>query len=457
VRIKNSKNPVSKYLDPLFWLNHLHFYDLQRDGSSRGFVFSRWGGMGNHRYPIGFSGDSVVSWKSLAFQPYFTATASNVAYSWWSHDIGGHMAGIETPELYTRWVQYGVFSPVFRLHCTKNPYQNRTPWGYDKDTLDITRNYMQLRHQLIPYIYTMSWRNYAEDKPLVSPMYYLHPNDEVAYHVPNQYYFGSQLLAAPFTSPKDAHTNLSSQTVWLPAGTWYHFFTGQVFQGDRFITSHGDLTSTPIFAPAGAIIPLDGEKGWGSGLKNPEKIEVLVFAGKDNQFELYEDDNTSYGYAQNDNCRTQFTQSFNDDQLTFTINAPQGETKHLPAEREYSVKFFGVSNAASLSVMVGGVPIEFTSEYSQALEQLSISGIRLSTIKPQPCQIILKAPALLSQRDRRTENLRAFLRQAAMDSWLKATIDQIIPRLLEQPDAINVFAHQLTPSQLKTINDIIKK
>lgn len=457
VRIKNSKHPVAKYLDPLFWLNHLHFYDLQRDGSSRGFIFSRWGGMGNHRYPIGFSGDSVVSWKSLAFQPYFTATASNVAYSWWSHDIGGHMAGIETPELYTRWVQYGVFSPIFRLHCTKNPYQNRTPWGYDKDTLDITRKYMQLRHQLIPYIYTMSWRNYAEDKPLISPMYYLHPEEEAAYHLPNQYYFGSQLMAAPFTSPRDPHTNLSSQTVWLPSGTWYHFFTGEAYQGNRFVTLHGDMTSTPVFAPAGAIIPLDAEQGWGSGLQNPSKLEVLVFAGKDNQFELYEDDNTSYDYANNEHCATLFIQSFTENQLTFTISTPQGGTKYLPDQREFCVKFYGVSNPSSISVLVDDRPVAYTSDYSAENELLTITGIQLSTAIGESCQIVLSAPVIISQRDRRAENIRSFLRKASIDSWQKAAIDQTIPRLLEQPDVINVFAHQLSPSQLKAIKDIISQ
>jgi alpha-glucosidase (family GH31 glycosyl hydrolase) len=101
-----------KGLDPLWWLNHLHFYDIGRGGRKRPFIFSRWGGLGNHRYPIGFSGDSVVSWESLDFQPYFTATAANVGYGWWSHDIGGHMWGVEEGELYLRWLQFGVFSPI---------------------------------------------------------------------------------------------------------------------------------------------------------------------------------------------------------------------------------------------------------------------------------------------------------------------------------------------------------
>src|SRR5690606_37902690 len=109
-------------LDPLFWLNHLHFYDQGKTPEKRPFIFSRWPGLGGQRYPIGFSGDTVVDWSTLAFQPEMTATSSNVGYGWWSHDIGGHCEGVEEPELYLRWVQFGVFSPIFRLHSTNNEY-----------------------------------------------------------------------------------------------------------------------------------------------------------------------------------------------------------------------------------------------------------------------------------------------------------------------------------------------
>jgi alpha-glucosidase (family GH31 glycosyl hydrolase) len=97
-------------LDPLWVLNHYHYLDSRRRGK-RPVILSRFAGIGSHRYSIGFSGDSIVSWASLDFQPYFTATASNVGYGWWSHDIGGHMNGVRDDELATRWVQFGVFSP----------------------------------------------------------------------------------------------------------------------------------------------------------------------------------------------------------------------------------------------------------------------------------------------------------------------------------------------------------
>jgi hypothetical protein len=137
-------------LDPLWWLNHLHFLDLGRNPARRSFAFSRWGGLGSHRYPVGFSGDTVVSWRSLAFQVHFTATAANVAFGWWSHDIGGHMEGIEDAELYVRWLQFGVFSPILRLHSTQNPFHERRPWGWDAQTLALARSAMRLRHALIP-------------------------------------------------------------------------------------------------------------------------------------------------------------------------------------------------------------------------------------------------------------------------------------------------------------------
>ena len=164
-RMVHSKRPVAEVMDPLWWLNHLHFYDLGRDGTKRPFIFSRWGGLGNQRYPIGFSGDSWVTWATLEFQPYFTATASNVAFGWWSHDVGGHCAGTEDPELFARWVQLGVFSPILRLHSTNNPFHDRRPWGNGEDAFRVTRAAMQLRHALIPYIYSMAWRMTQESHP----------------------------------------------------------------------------------------------------------------------------------------------------------------------------------------------------------------------------------------------------------------------------------------------------
>jgi alpha-glucosidase (family GH31 glycosyl hydrolase) len=454
VRVKDSKHPDSKFIDPLWWLNHLHFYDLQRDGQKRGFIFSRWGGFGNHRYPIGFSGDTVVSWETLAFQPYFTATASNVAYSWWSHDIGGHMGGKESGELYTRWVQFGVFSPIFRLHCTKNPYQDRTPWSFGKEVETIVSDYMRLRHRLIPYIYSMSWRNHQHDIPFILPMYYHDPDREEAYYARNQYYFGSELMVSPYVSPKDKDTNLASTTIWLPPGTWFDYFSGQKFDGNRHITVYGNLSEIPVFAPAGAIIPKDKQDGWGAGLQNPTALEIDVFIGESNSFEFFEDDGDSIAYQQGAYAVTTLTQDFDEDTFTFKIAPPSGDISVLPARRNLTINIFGVNDQFTTSVLVNDKPIPARFTYDPHKEMLSINSIECSP--KDSVSLISEVTGKLSTSDRRIELLKEFLKEAYMDSWIKVGIDTQLANILANPEMINMAGNMLTASQMKAIKDILE-
>src|SRR5579862_1228980 len=135
-------------VNPTWWLNYIHFTDQQREGK-RPLLFHRWGGLGNHRYQIGFSGDTISQWPSLAFQPWFTATAANVGYAYWSHDIGGHMPGAVDPELFTRWVQFGAFSPILRTHTTKNPAAERRIWAYPEPYSNILRTAFQRRYAMV--------------------------------------------------------------------------------------------------------------------------------------------------------------------------------------------------------------------------------------------------------------------------------------------------------------------
>ena len=161
-------------IDPLWMLNHFHFLDSGREGR-RPLTFSRYAGPGSHRYPIGFSGDTLISWASLDFQPEFTATASNIGYGWWSHDIGGHIFGVRDDELATRWVQLGVFSPILRLHSSSNPFLVKEPWLYPAEARAAMGDALRFRHRLVPYLHTMNHRAAAEGVPLVRPMYHLAP------------------------------------------------------------------------------------------------------------------------------------------------------------------------------------------------------------------------------------------------------------------------------------------
>ncbi|KAH7369433.1 glycosyl hydrolase [Plectosphaerella cucumerina] len=276
-------------IDPLWMLNHFHFLDNAHDGRQP-LVFSRYAGPGSHRYPIGFSGDTVVSWASLDFQPEYTATASNIGYGWWSHDIGGHMFGVRDDELVTRWVQLGVFSPIMRLHSTISRWQSKEPWSYRAESQEIITRFLRLRHRMIPYLHTMNTRAARTGEPLVQPMYWQHPELDVAYKVPNQYIFGSELMVCPITKPRHRLTSLSSVRAWFPPGKarYIDIFTGMVYDAGCTLELFRPLGEIPVFAREGSIVPLDGEGVPENGGHNPGAVVVLVVVGEDAKFEMVE-------------------------------------------------------------------------------------------------------------------------------------------------------------------------
>jgi len=438
-------------LDPLGWLNHLHFYDLGRDGVKRPFVFSRWGGLGNHRYPIGFSGDTVIGWDALDFQPGFTSTAANVGYGWWSHDIGGHMGGVEDDELYARWVQYGVFSPIFRLHCTNNPFHERRPWGRGPAAEAAASCAMRLRHALIPYIYTMSWRNYQNGLPLIIPLYYTDPNEDTfTFTAYSTYWFGSELLAAPFTKPSDPETGLSRQTIWLPEGDWFDFFTGEYIRGDGWHTLYGTLDDIPAFAKAGAIVPLAPQVGWG-GIENPETLELYIFPGDDNVFELFEDDGETIGYQQGKYALTKMAQTWAGDSLTLTLSPATEETEFVPGERSYILNFRGIAEPLDISITRNDSALNLDPIYHADTETLELGPIQL-----EPCDelvVVLKGD-LLATRERKLEKLEKFLYRFPIDTWEKGTIMRDWPRIVSGEFSLKRYRH-LTDAQIKVLENLL--
>ena len=263
-------------LDPLWLLNHYHTLDAGRDNRTP-LILSRYSGTGAHRYPLGFSGDTIVSWSSLKYQPYFTLAASNVGYTWWSHDIGGHMASKGNPELYTRWLQYGVFSPINRLHSTRDKW-SKEPWLYGERAERIVTEFLRLRHRLLPYLYTANVLTAREGIPLVMPMYYIDDCRE-AYECKNQYYFGRDMIVAPVLDKMDK-SGESKVTCWLPEGTWTDFFTGEQWEGGKTHTISCPLERIPVFVRAGAVIPLLAEDQ--GNRQEFTSLEVLIYAGNGN-------------------------------------------------------------------------------------------------------------------------------------------------------------------------------
>ncbi len=345
-------------LDPLFWLNYLHWSDWARDPGAkqeRPLIFSRWGGLGNHRYQIGFSGDTFCNWPSLAFQPWFTATAGNVGYAYWSHDIGGHQPGPVDPELYARWIQFGAMSPVLRTHTTRNPAAERRIWAFDEETFHAARKAWHLRYALIPYIYSNARSSYDSGLPLCRPMYYEWPELEEAYQFTGQYMFGADLLVAPVTAPRDPATRVASSTVWLPPGGWTNWYTGRSYTGPAEVRLLVPLDEIPIFVRSTAVIPTAPPMRH-TGEKPVDPLVLHVFAGDRSEFVLYEDDGHSLDYRRDRFARTPITVHRSltppamivasapkvyegvDSMATISIGPAQGEYDGMPAERVYEIR-----------------------------------------------------------------------------------------------------------------------
>ncbi|KAK7427587.1 hypothetical protein QQZ08_005862 [Neonectria magnoliae] len=333
-------------LDPLWLLNHFHFLDHQLQGHTRSIIFSRFAGPGSHRYPVGFSGDTIMTWASLQFQPEFTATSSNIGYGWWSHDIGGHMGGYRDDELATRWVQFGVLSPIMRLHSSNSPWASKEPWLYRKEHAAVMQKFLRFRHRLVPYLYTMNAAPTYRDEPIVQPLYWKFPERNEAYSKPNQYYLGTSLLVAPIVKPRDHRTGFAAVDVWVPPGRHVDILTGMVYDGNRQVKVHRSIEDIPILAGEGAIIPLDLSTTPQNGCRNPSGLEVLVVPGKDGVFTLLEeleDDEAASG----DGSAPR--------EIHLNYNATRGQLKFDSAGKEWSIKFLSLMTVPSaLSVSANG-------------------------------------------------------------------------------------------------------
>lgn len=348
-------------LDPLWMLNHYHYLDSGRRGKRR-LTFSRYAGMGSHRYPIGFSGDTIISWESLAFQPYFTANASNVGYGWWSHDIGGHMKGYRDEELSTRWIQFGVFSPIMRLHSSNSAFTGKEPWNYNAVSENIMKRYLKLRHEMIPYLYTMNYHASHDGQPLIRPMYYLEPEQPEAYEVPNEYYFGTELVVCPITEPTDKAAGTACVKAWIPEGKWYDIFSGLKYDGGRMLELYRSLEDIPVLAKEGAIIPLTDLTEYTNSVENPKELAVKIVPGKKNAFILMEDTGDTCEDKEENWAQTKL-EWINENE--FIIHPANGNLDVIPKCRTWQMEFYGIADVDNLEVTVGGKAIETERIYDE--------------------------------------------------------------------------------------------
>ncbi len=374
---QQGKNTAVKGLDPLWALNHYHFLDNAKD-NHRPLILSRFCGAGSQRYPLGFSGDTTQTWKSLDFQPGFTATASNIAYPWWSHDIGGHCMGKKDDELYLRWVQLGVFSPVMRLHSTNNEFAGKEPWNFSGPVQRIATDALRLRHKLLPYIYTMNYRTHTECRAICEPMYYAYPEDKSAYECRNEFFFGTELIVAPITEHTSLKTNLAGVNVWLPEGRYTDIFTGRIYKGNKFVKMFRDIDYIPVLAKEGAIIPMSANDKT-NDCSNPETLELLVYRGN-NTFTLYEDDGDTLSYQNGEYLKTAFTVSENGNNVKFSVAKAEGDGKVVPENRTFIIKFKDIVSADA-TVTVDGAEYDAKAEKIGDTIEIAVTAKAVSDIK----------------------------------------------------------------------------
>ena len=330
-------------LDTLPWINHLHWHDMLRNKDRRNkrpLIFSRYGGPGAGRYCIGFSGDTHSSWESLRYQPYFTATASNILYGFWSHDIGGFGPGEVEPELYTRWMQWGLYSPILRTHTTKNSKAERRAWEYPAPYDSIMMDVIRRRYELVPYVYTECRRTHETGVSLCRPMYYKYPEQSQAYAARDQYMFGSQLLVAPVLDKANPKTDLATVKVWLPEGTWYDTARGCTEKGARWIKRDYLLQEVPVFVRPGTIVP--GQLGATRlNTKSIENLLLTIYPGKTGEYNLYEDDGITTDYERNTSASIRIHHQTRGRRKTITIDSARGSYPGFRATKNLEIRLPG--------------------------------------------------------------------------------------------------------------------
>lgn len=248
-----------------------------------------------------WSGDISGTWKQFSEQIAGGLNFVMTGIPYWTNDVGGFFrdskslnpiydsqyTNPEYKELLTRWFQFGTFNPIFRIH---GYVSNTEVWRYGKEFEAMATKYINLRYQLMPYIYSEAWKVTNKSDLMMAPMVYQYPNDKNTWGIKDQFFFGKSLLVCPVVNYKER-----VKEVYLPAGGWFNFWTNEAITGNRKIKANAALDQIPVFVKAGTILPI-GPKVQYAAQKTKESLRIKIYPGKDAEFTLYLDDNESYNY-----------------------------------------------------------------------------------------------------------------------------------------------------------------
>ena len=403
-------------------LNHYHFLDTKKDFNKRPMTLSRNSSLVTHRYPVLYSGKTIVGWDTLKLIPYFNNMAVNNGVSFWAHDIGGFYKGVEDNELYTRFIQLGTFSPIMKLGCDSGKYYKREPWRWGIKTYTIVKDYLTLRHKLIPYLYTESYKYYKYGKPIIKPLYYNYKEfyDDVNYR--NEYYFGSELFVAPILKKKEYIMNRVIHKFFVPDGVWYDFFTGKKFPGGRAYVSFFNDEDYPVFAKSGSILVF-GDNENINDTNVPKNLEIQIFPGHSNTYNLYEDDGVTNMYEKGSYLVTSIDYNYLPNNYTVIIRAVEGRSNIVPENRNYKFRFRNTKKAEDVILYFNETKIDCTSYIDGTDFVVEAKNIRTDgqlTLNCKGKDIEIDAVRLIN------EDIGSIISDLQIETEMKMKIDEIM-------------------------------
>ncbi len=332
-------------LSSQLWINRFYFESCRKTGDNRRpFILSRWGGIGSHKYPVQFSGDTHSSFETLKYQISFTHKGGNIGANYWSHDIGGFLGSKIPEDLYIRWLQFGCFSPILRTHSSGG---ERDFWNYSEKTLNVFRKYVQIRYALFPYFYILARECFDTGIPLIRGLYLEYPSDKNAYIYEEEYLIGKNLLVAPIYTPG----NVCKREIYFPIGNWISLEKKEIIKGPGVKKLKVKLEEIPVFIRKGSIIP---SSPVGENLSRiPDEIEFNIFPDKKTEFIYYEDDGLTEEYFSGKYITQKISVISSKKETKVEISPAVGEYTGCPSEIFYKLNIF-VEKKKPESVFING-------------------------------------------------------------------------------------------------------
>lgn len=308
--------------------------------NERTFVLTRANYAGGNRYAAAWTGDNISSWEHLEMAIPMCLNLSISGQPFVGSDIGGFV-GSPSGELYTRWLQLGIFTPLMRTHTEINS-KDQEPWSYGDEFEAINKKSIELRYKLLPYIYTQFYKASTNGTPIIRPIFFDYPNDQETYVNSTEFLFGDAFLVAPVL-----WEGQTKRDVRLPAGEWYDYWTGEKFTGPKYLRFDAPIDRIPLFVKAGSIIPTQRIVQY-TDEALIDTLTIEIYPAPEASSFLYEDDGKSFEYKKGEYCSRIISMSTSGRSFKIVLDKPEGN--YRPPNRILLIKIHGIAKPSFVKV-----------------------------------------------------------------------------------------------------------